>query len=122
MASNANFHLPEIKNGSSVGILGGSFDPPHLCHELLALSFLALEPITDLWVIPCANHAFKDNLTSFAHRLAMCKLAFSRLNNVHVLAIEENLATPNFTINTLEAILQKRPDLKIFFGLGSVQS
>lgn len=111
--------LPRVKEGAHIGILGGSFDPPHLCHELLALSFLALEPIDELWIVPCANHAFKSKLSDFSHRFAMCEIAFSRLNQIRVLDIENTMPSPSYTIQTLNFILEKRPDLSIAFGLGS---
>src|SRR5258708_38432850 len=97
--------LPTVKQNASIGILGGSFDPPHLCHQLLALSFLSLEPLDELWVIPCADHAFKNNLSSFPHRFAMCEIAFERIQKVLVLDLESKLATPNYTIETINAIL-----------------
>lgn len=111
--------LPVIKPNAHVGILGGSFDPPHLCHQLLALSFLALEPIDELWVIPCLNHAVKQVSTDFAHRLAMCEIAFKRVQQVRVLDIESHLLAPNYTINTLNFILHAKPDLTLHLGIGS---
>ena len=111
--------LPDIAINSQVGVIGGSFNPPHLGHQLLALSFLALEPIEQLWIIPCESHAFKGDVSDFKHRLAMCKLAFQRINKVQVLDIERHLKKPNFTILTIDAIKSARPDLSIVFGLGS---
>jgi nicotinate-nucleotide adenylyltransferase len=111
--------LPPAAVGARIGILGGSFDPPHLGHELLALSFLALEPLDHLWIIPCANHAHKTSFTPFDHRLSMCKLGFSRLSNVNILDIENHVPPPNFTIQTLRVIKSLRPDLKLIWGLGS---
>lgn len=112
--------LPSVKNNARIGILGGSFDPPHLCHELLAVSFLSLEPIHELWVIPCVNHAFKANFsTPFSHRLAMCEIAFKRINNVRVLDIESKLKTPSYTIETITTIKKLRPDLDLMLCLGS---
>ncbi len=111
--------IKDIKQGAHIGILGGAFDPPHLGHELLGLSFLALEPIDELWIVPCANHATKENLSPFSHRLKMCRLAFERLRNTRVLDVENHLATPNFTVQTLAAIKAARPDIFLYFGLGS---
>jgi nicotinate-nucleotide adenylyltransferase len=93
-------HIPSVKSGAQIGILGGSFDPPHIGHQLLALSFMALEPVDELWVIPCANHVFKGALSAFSHRLAMCSLAFARLHNVRVLDVENHLTAPNYTLRT----------------------
>lgn len=117
--SNLHALLPTIHKNAHIGILGGSFDPPHLCHELLALSFLALEPIDELWIIPCANHAIKPSLSPFIHRMAMCNLAFSRLHNLRVLDIENRLASPSYTVQTLRAIKSLRPDLNLVLGIGS---
>jgi len=112
--------LPKAPPGTSIGILGGSFDPPHLCHQLLALSTLAIEPIDMLWIIPCADHPFQKKMTFFEHRVEMCKLAFSRLNKqVHVVPIEAFLPAPNYTVRTLETIHQLRPGIKLFFTIGS---
>lgn len=112
--------LPPAPPGTHVGILGGSFDPPHLCHQLLALSTLAIEPIEMLWIIPCADHPFQKKMTPIKDRIAMCKLAFGRLNkNVHVVPIEEYLPTPNYTARTLEIIHQLRPGIELYFTIGS---
>lgn len=112
--------LPLAPPGTRVGILGGSFDPPHLCHQLLALSTLALEPIDMLWIIPCADHPFHKKMSSFEHRSQMCSLAFSRLGpEVHVVPIEKYLPAPSYTVRTLENIHLLRPGIKLFFTMGS---
>lgn len=111
--------LPHTSSTSHIALLGGGFDPPHLGHQLLALSVLALEPIDSLWVMPCASHPFSKNLSPFSHRLAMCELAFSKLTDAHVLEIEEHLPKPNYTLNTVERILEKYPSLKISIVIGS---
>jgi nicotinate-nucleotide adenylyltransferase len=118
--STQEIKVPAVKQKAHVGILGGTFDPPHLCHELLAVSFLSLEPIDELWVIPCANHAFKLDLsTAFSHRLAMCQRAMKHIRTVRVLDIESKLPTPSYTIETLTTIKKVRPDIELTLCLGS---
>lgn len=119
MIKSRKLFLPPIKKNAHIGILGGSFDPPHLCHQLLALSFLALEPIDQLWVIPCADHAFKTTSTDFTHRLRMCELAFVRIQNVVVLDIESRLSSPSYTSETINYILDHAPTANLHFGIGS---
>lgn len=119
MNENYTFFLPPSQRDARIGLLGGSFDPPHLGHGMLSLAFLALEQIDELWIVPCNDHAIKESLSTFAHRFAMCKLAFARLQNVRVLDIEQHLPAPNFTINTIKAIKTLRPDLNVYLGLGS---
>jgi len=111
--------LPAAKPNAHIGILGGSFDPPHLGHALLGLSFLSLEPIDELWIIPCANHAEKGSLSDFNHRFAMCHIAFNKIKQVRVLDLENRLKAPNYTIETINCILRLRPDLALFLALGS---
>jgi nicotinate-nucleotide adenylyltransferase len=103
-----------------VGILGGSFDPPHLGHQLLAVCALALEDIDELWVIPCADHPFAKKLSSFDHRIQMCRLAFSAMDKrVKIVDIERSLPGPSYTVKTLDAIRKKQPDLSLTFIMGS---
>jgi nicotinate-nucleotide adenylyltransferase len=112
--------LPSAPQGTRVGILGGSFDPPHLCHQLLALSTLALEPIDMLWIIPCGDHPFHKKMSSFEHRRQMCSLAFLRLGpEVHVVPIENYLPVPSYTVRTLENIHLLRPGIELFLTIGS---
>ncbi len=114
-----NTFLPAVKDGAHIGLLGGSFNPPHIGHQLLALSFLALEPIDELWVLPCADHAFKGPLFDFAHRFAMCQLAFERIVHVRVLDLENHLPAPNYTVQTIEHILHQLPNIHLYLGIGS---
>lgn len=119
MKHNPSFILPSAKPGAHIGIFGGSFDPPHLGHTMLGLSFLALEAIDELWIIPCNDHALKESVSPFHDRMAMCKLAFAHLERTQVLDLEHHLPAPNYTINTIQAIMAQRPDLRLSFGLGS---
>lgn len=119
MTESPSFTLPQAEHGAHIGIFGGSFDPPHLGHMMLGLSFLALEPIDQLWIIPCNDHALKESVSAFHHRMAMCKKAFAHLEKARVLDIEHHLPAPNYTINTITALKSRRPDLHLSFGLGS---
>lgn len=112
--------LPEVEQGASVGILGGSFDPPHLGHQILALCALALEPIDQLWVMPCADHPFSKKLSSFEKRLEMCRLAFGSMDSrIRICDLESTLVAPNYSVKTLAFIKDQRPDLKLSFCMGS---
>jgi nicotinate-nucleotide adenylyltransferase len=103
-----------------VGILGGSFNPPHVGHALLAHTLLSTEPIDALWVIPVAEHPFGKDAVSFEHRKAMCELAFRHLGNrVEILEIERTLPKPSYTVQTLAALLQAHPGIELTLIIGS---
>jgi nicotinate-nucleotide adenylyltransferase len=111
--------LPKTGANARIGILGGSFDPPHIGHQLLALGALAMVQIDEVWVLPCADHPQKKNHVAFKHRYAMCQLAFARIANCRVLDLEAHLPPPSYTVNTLKAIKQQKPDIELTLLLGS---
>ena len=62
-----------------VAIFGGSFNPPHLAHQMAALYVLETAAIDELWIVPAFQHPFGKVLAPFAHRLEMCELAAAAL-------------------------------------------
>jgi len=58
-----------------VGVFGGSFNPIHLGHVLLAVTTQQTKPIHKLLMVPVFKHARKTNLLPFEDRVEMCKLA-----------------------------------------------
>lgn len=112
-------HIPQLPGDGRVGILGGSFNPPHVGHALLAHAILATEPIDELWVIPVAKHPFGKGSVDFEDRMQMCRRAFGRLDAVRVLDIEEHLHTPSYTVQTLSVLHALRPGIKPTLIIGS---
>jgi nicotinate-nucleotide adenylyltransferase len=88
-----------------VGILGGSFSPPHIGHVEAARAALDLAPLDGVLVIPAFAHAFGKGLVAFGHRLAMARVAFAPLGpRVAVTDLERLLPRPSYTMNTVEAL------------------
>lgn len=112
--------LPSIAQRERVGLLGGSFNPPHLAHALLALSVLARGEVDQIWVLPCADHPFGKSLAPLPLRLEMARRAFSYLGDrVSVLDVEAHLPTPNYTLHTVEFLLRAAPQLQPRWIVGS---
>ena len=44
-----------------VALFGGSFNPPHVAHQLVALYVLETQPVDELWLIPCFQHPFEKS-------------------------------------------------------------
>lgn len=79
-----------------VGLFGGSFNPPHVAHQLVALYVLETQPIDELWFVPVFTHVFGKALAAFEHRVALCELAAAPLGTrVRVVRTEEELARRN---------------------------
>jgi nicotinate-nucleotide adenylyltransferase len=116
--------VPPLRGLGRIGLLGGSFNPPHLGHVLMALAVYATEEIDHLWVIPTADHAFGKKLAPFADRVRMCFLAFRHLaGGAAVLDLESRLprtaGTPSYTVDTLRALHAIRPGIKPVWIAGS---
>ncbi len=103
-----------------LAIYGGSFDPPHVGHVLAAHYVLLTAPVSRLLVVPCAQHPFGKSQCAFAHRLAMCRLAFAHLGGaVEVLDIEGKRLGPSYTVDTVREIATRHPDVPLELIVGS---
>lgn len=113
-------YVPPLRGFNRIGILGGSFNPPHLGHLLIATAVYAVEDIDHLWVIPTASHAFGKDLAPFADRMRMCHLAFRHLaGGVAICDIEERLPKPSYTVNLLRVLHALRPGIQPVWIAGS---
>lgn len=106
-----------------LGLLGGSFDPPHRMHVRLAQEALAQCALDELWVMPTAWPGHRQApKTAFEHRLAMCRLAFQSITSVRVSDLEAQRPAPSYTLQTLEALAQSHPQAQIWLIIGSDQA
>lgn len=120
LAAALRARVPPPPQSGKVACLGGSFNPPHLGHALLALSVLAVEDVDALWVLPCNDHPFAKSLAPLHHRMAMCALAFAPLGGqVHVLDVESLLPTPSYSVQTMRALRELYPSLQPRWIIGS---
>ncbi|MCP4872637.1 MAG: nicotinate (nicotinamide) nucleotide adenylyltransferase [Proteobacteria bacterium] len=95
-----------------IGLLGGSFNPPHLCHVRLSEYVLQSGAVDAVWWLPVHRHAFdKDaSLASWDDRLAMAEAAVADHPDLHVDPIESTLAPPSYTVHTIAALRERHPE------------
>jgi nicotinate-nucleotide adenylyltransferase len=86
-----------MSGGKRIAIFGGSFNPPHVAHQLVAQYALETQPIDELWFVPTFAHPFGKDLASYEDRFAMCELAAAALG-------------PRATVSRAEEWLAARPD------------
>jgi nicotinate-nucleotide adenylyltransferase len=95
-----------------VALYGGSFNPPHLGHQLAcAVALAAARPaIDEVWLVPTFVHAFGKPLAPFDDRVAMCERA-ARIfgGRAKVSRIEEELGGASYTLNTWDALHARFP-------------
>jgi nicotinate-nucleotide adenylyltransferase len=91
-----------------IALYGGSFNPPHVAHQMAVLYVMETQPVDQVWIVPTYVHPFADKvLATFEHRVAMCKLMAEPLGErVLVSKLEEELAQrPGFRVSrTLDLV------------------
>lgn len=103
-------------------LYGGSFNPPHVLHELVCLYAMstASVPIDQIWMVPCKEHPFGKKNIPLTHRLAMCELATRHIRNfVKVSDITASLDGPSYTFNTVLALSKQYPSYQFSVLIGS---
>jgi nicotinate-nucleotide adenylyltransferase len=103
-----------------VGILGGTFNPPHIGHLACAEAALAQLGLDRLVLMPVAappHKAVADD-PGVEHRLAMCRLAAAGDERIEVSELETERGGSSFTVDTLRALHDADPQDELTFVAG----
>jgi nicotinate-nucleotide adenylyltransferase len=106
-------------------LFGGSFNPPHAAHQLVALYVLETCELDELWFVPTFAHPFHKTLADYDHRVAMCELAAAPLGSrVRVSRAEAELAArPGFvssrTVELIEVLRAREPSRQFHLVIGA---
>jgi len=98
----------------NIAVYGGSFNPPHVAHAMVA-SWLTWSGLVDqVWLVPVYRHAFENTqdkkLIDFQTRLEWChRMATDLGSQIVVSDVESTLPTPSYSIDTLRALQQQYP-------------
>ena len=103
-----------------IGIFGGTFDPPHLGHLILASEAHAqLKLARLLWVLtPVPPHKLNQPISSLDHRLAMVKLALKGELAFKLSMIEVERSGPHYTLDTIRVFSSRYPNADLILLLG----
>ncbi|MDH3300233.1 MAG: nicotinate-nucleotide adenylyltransferase [Acidimicrobiia bacterium] len=98
--------------GERIGILGGTFDPPHLGHLIVADQVLRALDLDRVLLVP-ANEPWQKvgirAITAAEKRLTMTRDAVGDADGLAVSDIELRLGGPSYTSVTLDALAEKHP-------------
>jgi nicotinate-nucleotide adenylyltransferase len=105
----------------SLGILGGTFNPPHLGHLAIARDALRELALDRVVLMPARMPPHKpiERDPGSAARLAMCRLLVAGADGVSVCAYELERDGPSYTVDTLGAIHASDPDAELTFIVGA---
>ncbi len=115
----SSLHLNDLRHGTRIGLLGGSFNPAHEghCHiSRTALDRLALDQVW--WVVSPQNPLKSTDITAdFEQRLAYAK-TLVRDRRIEVTDVERRLGT-QYTIDTLRALKRAAPHINFVWLMGA---
>ena len=106
---------------SRVGILGGSFDPPHAGHLMIAREAMERVGLDTVLFIPAGEQWLKEgqDVAPAAHRLAMTRLLIGSAAEFAVSDMEITRPGPTYTVDTLRELrATSQPDTEYYFILG----
>lgn len=109
------FGMPEY-----LGIFGGTFDPPHLGHLILAAEALSQLQLTRvLWVLtPQPPHKPERPITAMEHRLEMLKRAVGTTPGFELSTVEIDRPGPHYTLDTIDLLQAQYPLARLVLLVG----
>ena len=106
-------------SGTTVAVFGGSFNPPHVAHVLMAVYVLSTCEVDEFLVVPTFIHPFAKSLAPFEDRFEMCRLAFGWIPGVSLSRVEQELQGESRTLRTLQHLHATHPEWKLRLVVGS---
>ena len=110
--------FPHVSPGQTIGLLGGSFDPPHEGHAMITRAALVRFGLDRVWWMVTPGNPLKENPPApLPDRLqaARCVMQHPR---VEVTGIEAQLGT-RYTAETLRALMGMYPSARFVWLMGA---
>ncbi|TCJ04241.1 nicotinate-nucleotide adenylyltransferase [Cytobacillus praedii] len=104
-----------------IGILGGTFDPPHLGHLIIANEVLHTHKLNEIWFMPNQEppHKIKTNAVKDEDRVNLLKLAIEGHPHFKIELIELERTGPSYTFDTMKILTEGHPDNQFYFIIGA---
>ncbi|HTQ40122.1 MAG TPA: nicotinate-nucleotide adenylyltransferase [Pirellulales bacterium] len=104
-----------------LGLFGGSFDPVHYGHLLLAECCREQCRLNAVWFVPAAIPPHKQNhtLTAATERIEMLKLGIGGHEAFNVYTGEIDRGGVSYTVDTLQQLHDEQPERELFFLMGA---
>jgi len=104
-----------------IGIFGGTFDPPHIAHLILAdeaCSQFGMERV--LWVLtPDPPHKHGQSITSLVDRLALVQAALADNPAFELSRVEIDRPAPYYALDTVQLLRTQYPGAELIYLIGS---
>ncbi|MCH5221478.1 MAG: nicotinate-nucleotide adenylyltransferase [Muribaculaceae bacterium] len=105
----------------TIGLLGGSFNPVHIGHMMLASYLVQWSYVDKVWLLLSPRNPLKDpgELLPDMKRLSMLSIAAKGADDIDICDIELSMPRPSYTINTLDLLADRYPDNRFKLIIGS---
>ncbi len=103
-----------------IGVFGGTFDPPHYGHLILAQTAAEQLNLDHVLWVPAGLNPLKagKNITSVAQRLRLVGAAISNNDMFSLCTVDTERPAPHYTIDTLRIIQTQYPNAELVFLMG----
>lgn len=104
-----------------VGILGGTFDPIHNGHLVLAQTAGEQYSLDEVWIMPAKTppHKSDHRITDASHRIEMTRLAIADNPLFHLSLFEMEREGYTYTCETLQLLHEEYPENEFYFIMGA---
>jgi nicotinate-nucleotide adenylyltransferase len=108
-----------MKCSNKIGIMGGTFDPIHKGHVLLAKEAYDSLGLDKVLFMPSGKSYMKSNVSDVNKRVEMVKLAIKEYAQFEISLIEAQKKGNSYTCETLEDLKRANPDTEYYFIIGA---
>lgn len=106
--------------GMTVGLFGGSFDPPHKGHSLVSAKLQAALGLDAVWWLVAPQNPLKSaSPDTMENRLKACRELVGPLNNRVYISDEETRLGTRHTADTVQRLRQAHPQVKFIWLMGA---
>ncbi|HVO42042.1 MAG TPA: nicotinate-nucleotide adenylyltransferase [Aggregatilineales bacterium] len=104
--------------GRLTGVLGGTFDPPHIGHLILAEIATDTLNLDRVLFVPAGDPPHKAAQTSIVHRVAMVEAAIRDNAHFALSRVDTERPGPHYSVDMLRLLRQKLRGRELFFLIG----
>jgi nicotinate-nucleotide adenylyltransferase len=103
-----------------VGLLGGTFNPPHIGHLVCAVEALAQLELDRVLLVPVHQPPHKgiEADPGVEHRVELCRRAVEAEDRLDVSLVEAEVPGPSYTVDTLRKLHERSPGDELTFIVG----
>lgn len=104
-----------------IGILGGTFDPPHIGHLIIANEILYELSLDEIWFMPNDNPPHKEKTVGVSNedRVRMLQLCLNNHPRFRIETIELNRSGKSYTYDTMKILTAQYPENEFYFIIGA---